>query len=386
MKYLKNACRLLSVTAFISWSTGVIAAEVGNYLGDPKDTWDGLKQLGLEVKTFTQPNLIQPQETVLRRYLQYVPNSIKRPVRGKEYPLVILLPGADLSAEVGREWDWGDRVERLANKEKFYVVYANAHGSNQLTDANPNNPFFANGGYWRTCFGRPGADASFFTVDDSAYLCKVIAQVTADGLAVDSDRIYLMGMSNGGEMAQRAAREMTDVLAGVGAVMPVSGAPASQELATCKVQPQGPLAMMFIYSPQDTLLSTIYRNNGFDYAAIMSDSLKQWRQALGIEDVPHNLRFLPNRVKEGKGYKGSVSWAQDSVNSQIIRYDYPKTRAGADFSVLEINDAAGHAWPNSAPTPVDVAEAPYNGFRNQDINAEEVLWDFLKKSPRQRHR
>lgn len=60
----------------------------------------------------------------------------------------------------------------------------------------PDNPFFANGGYWRTCFGRPGSGPEFFTVDDVEYLRTLIAQITREGLPVDRDRIYLMGMSN----------------------------------------------------------------------------------------------------------------------------------------------------------------------------------------------
>lgn len=65
-----------------------------------------------------------------------------------------------------------------------------------LEDDNPDNPFFANGGYWRTCFGRPGSGPEFFTVDDVEYLRTLIAQITREGLPVDRDRIYLMGMSN----------------------------------------------------------------------------------------------------------------------------------------------------------------------------------------------
>jgi len=356
------------------------ATEVGNYNGDPTRTWDGVAKAGVQVRTFTQPNLLNPGQTVLRRYLQYVPKNLRHT---GEYPLVIMLPGASLSAEVSREWDWGDRAERLADKEKFLLVYANGHAPSDLTNDNPDNPFFANGGYWRGCFGKPGTGPEFFSVDDVDYLRMVIRNVQKEGLPVDKKRIYLMGMSNGGEMVQRAAREMPDLLAGVGAVMPVYSMPANVEWFNCVQRPQRPLDMMFIYSPKDTLLDRIFADAGFNYAQLMQDSFTAWREALNIPPQPEKTRVLPNRHIEGKGYrppKGDLApWAQASVNSRIIRYDYPHGRSGARFAILEIVSAAGHAWPNHSATPVEVAVQPYNGFRNQDINAEKVLWEFFKK-------
>lgn len=260
------------------------ATEVGNYDGDPTKTWDGVAKAGVQVRTFTQPNLLDPGQTVLRRYLQYVPENLHR---NREYPLVIMLPGASLSAEVSREWDWGDRAERLADKEKFLLVYANGHAPSDLTDQNPGNPFFANGGYWRACFGKPGTGPEFFSVDDVDYLRTVIRNVQQEGLPVDKKRIYLMGMSNGGEMVQRAAREMPDVLAGVGAVMPVYSMPANVEWFNCGQRPQLPLDMMFIYSPKDTLLDRIFADAGFNYAQLMQDSFTAWREAL---NVPRTLK------------------------------------------------------------------------------------------------
>lgn len=363
---------------------GYAATDLGDFTGSPRDTWDGLRQLGIEVRNFNQTNLLNPEEKILRRYLQYVPRSIHRHRHHtKNYPLVIMLPGAGLSAELGREWDWGNRVERLADKEQFIVVYANSHApGGDLEAQNPGNPFYVNGGYWRTCFGKPGTGPEFYTVDDVAYLRKVIARVQAEGLPVDKDRIYLMGMSNGGEMVQRAVREMPELLAGAGAVMPVNSMPATVTFFSCTQRPQHPVSMMFIYSPKDTLLDTIYTSSGFDYGAVMKDSVIQWRDALKIDAASEKIKLLPNRVNEGAGYTGNIPWALATLNSSITRYDYRTAPAGNDYAVLEINKAAGHAWPNFSDTDIEVAEAPYNGFKSQDINAEAVLWRFLKKSKR----
>jgi len=385
---INRILRALGCAALLGFTSQLHAAtELGDFTGSPQDTWDGLRHIGIEVRNFQQPNLLNGDTQVLRRYLQYVPRSIHRHLHHhghnhKQYPLVIMLPGADLSAEVGREWDWGNRLERLAEREKFILIYANAHKPGELGNQNPGNPFYANGGYWRTCFGKPGTGAEFFEVDDVHYLRHIIHSVKSEGLPVDKQRIYLMGMSNGGEMAQRAAREMPELLAGVGAVMPVNSMPATVPFFSCAARPQHPLSMMFIYSPGDTLLENIYRNGGFDYGQVMKDSVAQWRQALGVDGTTETTRLLPNKIREGAGYTGNVPWALASMNSTITRYDYRKATSGADFAVLEINRAAGHAWPNASTTDHAVAETPYNGFKNQDIDAEELLWSFLKKSRR----
>jgi len=370
--------RALAVALFTA--PGVVAyadTALGAFAGDPADTWDGLKQAGVQVRTFEQAHLLNKDEKVTRRYLQYVPRDLQG--QPGKWPLVIALHGANLNAEAFRELDLGDRLERLADKEKFILVYANAYGPSPLEDANPDNPFFANGGYWRTCFGRPGSGPEFFTVDDVEYLRTLIAQITREGLAVDRDRVYLMGSSNGGEMAQRAARSMGGELAGVGAVMTVNAMPATVELFTCPVAEQEPVSMMFIYSPKDILLQPIYAGFGFSYAEQMSESLKAWRTALGIDPATETVHQLPNKYHEGEGYSGDVPWALASMNSTIKRYDYARAPSRAGFAVLEINDTAGHAWPNYQPTPHAVASQPDNGFKNQDIQAEEELWSFLKQ-------
>ena len=52
------------------------ATDIGGFTGSLYDTWDGLKKAGLEVRTFKQTNLLNPEEKFVRRYLQYIPRSI----------------------------------------------------------------------------------------------------------------------------------------------------------------------------------------------------------------------------------------------------------------------------------------------------------------------
>ena len=82
-----------------------------------------------------------------------------------------------------------------------------------------------NEGYWRTCGGPPGSFPDFYNVNDTDYLKQVIEQLNREALPVDKDRVFIWGLSNGGEMALQAAREMGDKLAGVAAIVPPPNMP-----------------------------------------------------------------------------------------------------------------------------------------------------------------
>jgi len=348
----------------------------------PDSTWDDALDAGLEVRVFGQAGLADPSQQIVRRYLQYVPPKLER---GAPHPLVILLHGANVSAEQYRLTDSGESFERLADRDGFIVVYANgAYAKGATQDYSPNDPFWANGGTWRTCLGpRGGPD---HLVDDVAYLREIIARVKAEGLAVDPSRIYLAGVSKGAEMAQRAAREMGSEIAGIGLVVSVLGMPATEALGECGVGAQAPVSVVQIYSEHDPLLTGKDPAAPLPYAADMARSGHAWRAAIGVAETPAKQEALPDRIKEGAQYTGNVPWALATRDSQVIRYDYPVGRDGAAFRAY-VMDHAGHGWPREGGNSVERAELTVRlGFSNEDFDAAEAIWEFLsahtpKRSP-----
>ncbi|WP_341676315.1 alpha/beta hydrolase fold domain-containing protein [Niveibacterium sp. SC-1] len=370
---------------------GAVAAEptlssrpelTGNATTAADSAWDSALAAGLVLRNFKQNGLADPGKIFLRRYLQYVPKGLDP--KGK-YPLVIVLPGGNLSAEFSRDGDTKDRFERLADRDKFIVVYGNAvYAKGATQDAAPNDPYFANGGYWRACLG--GAGGADRAVDDVAYLRRIIQNLSDEKLPVDADRIFIVGASNGGEMAQRAAREMGDQLAGIGAVIPVLGLPANLPLLSCEAAAgQHPLSMVHIYSTHDPLLSWVWQTYfppGETYDKAMLDSGAAWRKAIGAGDTPTRTTTIPDRVSEGTDYKGKVEWALATQHSAVVRYDYAPSPEGAAY-VAYVMDHAGHGWPNPQGSDVATAENPARlGFRNQDIDAADEVWNFLKDKRR----
>jgi polyhydroxybutyrate depolymerase len=86
------------------------------------------------------------------------------------------------------------------------------------------------------------------TVDDSAYLTKIIDQVSASH-NVDPKRVYFAGHSNGGFMSFRMACEHADRIA---AIVSLAGA-TYDDVAQCK--PSAPVSVAQIHGTSDSTIS-----------------------------------------------------------------------------------------------------------------------------------
>ena len=154
----------------------------------------------------------------LRNYWLVSPEGIDR---AKPAPLLLVLHG---SAGSGEDMMTVTRrgFERLADKEKFVVVYPDALERR-----------------WNDQGG---------TVDDVGFLLAIVDKLVADGL-VDKNRIYVAGISNGGMMAQRLACEQADRIAGIATV--AGGLPEPLQ-ATCK--PARALPVLVIQGTEDPIV------------------------------------------------------------------------------------------------------------------------------------
>jgi len=326
------------------------------------------------------PNFIDhynDSQQILRRYLQYIPQKIYE--RETTYPLVILLHGANITPELFKDFSIGNKWERLADQEAFMIAYANAYEINNTPAPDvSDDPYWANGGYWRTCVGGPAAGANFYDVDDVDYVFKIIEKMQSESLPIDFDRIYVVGESNGGEMAEHLARVAGDKIAAVGSVIPVLGMPSNIPLGGCEAGEQAPTSLIRIYSPQDTTLVPTFNQLGFDYEQLLQDSSNAWAASLGVDFSSKTTEVLPNIISEGEGYLGTMSWALETMNSYVERTDYDAAENGADFAELKLI-RGGHGWPRlESGTFEEVENSGRFGFHNQDIEAVDVIWNFIK--------
>ncbi len=131
-----------------------------------------------------------------REYTLYVPDSYD----GSEpVPLVLSLHGFLSNRFQQQAWSQWDT---LADEENFIAVFP--QGTGELTRWNAGRIAFNEGN---------GAD-------DVAFIRDLIGHIS-DEWCIDSARVYVTGLSNGGGMSNRLACEASDLFAAVG---PVSGA------------------------------------------------------------------------------------------------------------------------------------------------------------------
>jgi len=160
-------------------------------------------------------------------YIAHVPAADKHP---GPRPLVIALHGYGGSAD---DADGYFDLARLANEDGVITVAPS--GQKDVTGAR----------FWNavdTC-------CDFFDTqtDDVAYLRGLVKEL-AQKHPIDSQRVYVMGLSNGGAMAMRLACEAADTFA---AIVSVAG-PFTTQPSTCK--PSRPVGVRLLHGTQDRVV------------------------------------------------------------------------------------------------------------------------------------
>jgi poly(3-hydroxybutyrate) depolymerase len=318
---------------------------------DPKTTPFEGGMAGFDLRTFAQPTPHCGDLT--RRYLVHVPEGL---ATGGTHPAVILLPGTGSDAESFEGFMTGDRFRELSDRDGFAVVVANAApGASTLPD-------WPNGGRFSTL---PGEQPE---VDDLEYLRLLIDDLIARNEITEESPLFLVGHSIGGGMALRAVRERPERYRGLAALMPFEGTPVPvpQEASFTATR------MFLAYSLEDPDLPE-------NYSQELSKLPALWARALGISQEEQNAAtsiLLPDQVIEGEDYQGSAPAALRTQNSRATRIEIGTDPSGAQVRVLSF-DRAGHFLPMEDPFEDESIVSKY-GFRNQDIDMSDEVWEFFK--------
>jgi polyhydroxybutyrate depolymerase len=162
-----------------------------------------------------------------RSYHLYVPASLQA---DEPVPLLIGLHGG---GGWGTQFEGNSRLDRLAEANRFLIVYPDGVGVGVLGSDDLLRTWNAG-----TCCGRAEKD----DVDDVAFISALIDQVEQDH-HVDASRVYAAGHSNGAMLSYRLACELSDKIAAVGIV---SGA---LEIDSCT--PDRPVSVIQINGTAD---------------------------------------------------------------------------------------------------------------------------------------
>ena len=165
-----------------------------------------------------------------------------------------------------------------------------------------------------------GRAESGSTADDIAFIDKMITKYEADGVS----NIYLVGMSNGGLMVQRAACELGNKIDG----MVVVGATQSTYLKDHCIDNTTPIRTMFVFGDADPIFSTsgaIKPNRGTHIG--IASTLEYWKDR--------------NKCNLDLTIDKTIDTAVDNTSIDV----YTAGICNGGLKYYEVNNG-GHRWPD----------------------------------------
>lgn len=270
-----------------------------------------------------------------RTYRLFVPDDIDA---GDNVPLVLGLHGG---LGTGDQFATSTDFDSIATENKFIAVYPD--GAALKPERLRREIQTWNAGL---CCGPAVTEQ----VDDVAFLAKLIDTLAAT-LPIDSDKVAMIGHSNGAMMTWRFACERSDKIA---AGVMVAGALEVERLASCT--PDDGVDLLNIHGNADANVPPA-GGKGQGVAGVefrsQADSLDAWTLAAHCD--------APGKV-DVSGALSRQTWGgcqDDTITENLVV-------AGAE-----------HPWPGAAATGRAEALA---GTPSQDLDASQEAWDFIARS------
>jgi polyhydroxybutyrate depolymerase len=201
---------------------------------------------------------------------------------------------------------------------------------------------------------------------DQLFIGDVLDQVEAD-LCVDSDRIFVTGLSNGAMMTSAIGCALSDRIA---AIAPVAGI---QDPDGCA--PARPMPVIAFHGTEDGFLS--YDGGYGERTASLPapDGSGKTLGDLGVRDSGG-----PSVVEMTSAWAAragcDTSPAESAVASDVTLLDFPCS-GDVDVQLYRI-DGGGHTWPGSA---LSAAVASIIGPTTTSISANALMWAFFEEHP-----
>lgn len=251
-----------------------------------------------------------------REYSLYSPNNPER----EKLPLVIWLHGAG-----GNVWTsiQGDFWLELAEQEQFHFLAPQA-----ITDGAV--PYV----YWNAGFPNSSLLDGLFI--------KTALEAVVDEKEIDTDKIYVAGMSSGANMVFVMARALQDEVA---AIAPISGLVSSSIFPGYSLEK--PMPLCYIYGSADSVVPA----SGNDLLEPWSNIKSFWLDNNGIASDAVIKDFPDTYANDG---------------STVTKFEYRGATISNDIDIFLINNGS-HSVPGIEPSA------------NQDINSYQVIWDFFKE-------
>ena len=183
------------------------------------------------------------------------------------------------------------------------------------------------------------------SIDDLGFTSALIDSIQQD-YAIDEDRVYSTGMSNGGYMSFHLACKLSNRIA---AIASVTGAMVPQTMATCAAS--HPTAIMQIHGTADPTVNY----NGTAFVSESVQSILNYWSGYNNTDATAITTNVPNASTTDGCTAQRIEYLNGEACTEVVHY---KIIGG------------GHTWPGAL---VNI------GITNQDFKASTEIWKFLSR-------
>jgi poly(3-hydroxybutyrate) depolymerase len=183
--------------------------------------------------------------------------------------------------------------------------------------------------------------------------------------------VFLTGLSDGGGMTHLAALHDPTRYRGIAELMPYPGPTVPMPAASAGFALR---RVLLGYSLTDPGMTA-------GYAKLLAPLGPAWAAALRLSSEEQNAprtTALPDLVKEGADYQGTLPNALLTRDSHAEQIDYGSDPAAGQVRVVSL-DHGGHLWPVANPRDREQEIAEF-GFRNRDIDMSDLVWEFFRSS------
>jgi polyhydroxybutyrate depolymerase len=273
---------------------------------------------------------------LVRTFILYVPDNLP----AAPCPLLLMLHGAN-----------GTGADAMTNLTEYRF--------NQLADSNLFMVAYPDGvdNLWHDCRGDARNEPP---ADDVSFLSALIDYIGTLH-AVDSQRVYAAGHSNGAMMCLCLACELPNRLA---AICVNCGALAA--VSDCSALSQ-PISLLYCVGTADPIIPFDggYININPPVSGTLlpaAATIALWTNTFSIPPVAEATNTFPDIVP--------------TDDSTVVESDFQRVPDGVELVYLQVN-GGGHGWP--APIQFSPAKIQTNGRKNQDINLCDLAWEFFQR-------
>lgn len=254
-----------------------------------------------------------------RSYILHVPPAYSKDV---DMPLVVVLHGYTGTAEGMEQWT---HMSDKADEEGFIVAYPNGIPY-PWNDDKPQS--WNCGGPWEEWTAQ---------TDDVGFINEMIDKISAQ-YAVDPNRIFITGHSNGSRMTYRLGYELSDKIA---AIAPVSG----QMVYESEEPPRYPVSVLHLHALDDNSVKYYGEHdpNETEYESVDS-ILTRWSSFYSCKTIPDTILIEDNYLVK--------SWSCDDKSIDIVLY---------------VMKGGAHQWFT---------------LENSGVEANDLIWEFFKSHPK----